>query len=61
VTDTPTLYEATKVSGNPLDYVKVGDWYWVKCEPDSENKKEHEHLFCVDGIVSGESRRANVR
>lgn len=52
VTEKPTLFEATKISSNPLDYVKIGDWYWVKCEPDYENKKEHEHLFCVDEIGS---------
>lgn len=48
---TPTLYETIKVSSNPLDYVKVGDWYWVKCDPDHGNKKEHEHLFCVEAEV----------
>ena len=45
------LFEADRISRDPLDSVQIGDWYWVKYGK-TESEKEHEHLFCVETIGS---------
>jgi hypothetical protein len=45
------LFEADRISRDPLDSVQIGDWYWVKYGK-NDSEKEHEHLFCVKTIGS---------
>lgn len=51
MTDKLQPFEVGRISRDPLDDVRIGDWYWVKDEK-SENEPEHEHLFCVRHIGS---------
>lgn len=53
-------FEATRIPNDPLDAVKVGDWYWVKFDDEKwDDKKgkhvkvgEHEDLMCVEEVGS---------
>jgi len=54
------VFEAGRISKDPLDEVEVGKWYWVKQEDEEWNEKknkkvkvgEHEDLMCVEEIGS---------
>ena len=53
-------FDVPKISCDPLDSVKVGDWYWLKIEDEEWDQKtgkrikkgEHEELYCVSEIGS---------